>query len=116
MYTHTRQFILFLQVDPKSIYLIFNEFRPNDQYHRTAPAAVQPLNKFEFEFVFIFMFFFLLQVSSSANTTKNSITGGYGFGYHNMASGNDLVQYDVPRNSYKRSHGDVNFEVGIGHK
>ncbi|XP_019895472.1 uncharacterized protein LOC101891098 [Musca domestica] len=53
------------------------------------------------------------EVSSSANTTKNSITGGYGFGYHNMASGNDLVQYDVPRNSYKRSHGDVNFESSV---
>ncbi|XP_073825479.1 uncharacterized protein isoform X2 [Musca autumnalis] len=52
------------------------------------------------------------EVSSSTNTTKNSIMG-YGFGYHNMASGNDLVQYDVPRNSNKRSHGDVNFESSV---
>ncbi|XP_059220669.1 uncharacterized protein LOC106082724 [Stomoxys calcitrans] len=44
---------------------------------------------------------------SSTNTTKNSING-YG-----ITSGTELVQYDVPRNTFKRSQCDVNFESSV---
>ncbi|XP_046812686.1 uncharacterized protein LOC111691225 isoform X2 [Lucilia cuprina] len=48
---------------------------------------------------------------SSTNTTKNSING-YSLGYTNLAN-SDLVQYDVPKNTHKRSQCDVNFESSV---
>ncbi|XP_075151003.1 uncharacterized protein LOC142225115 [Haematobia irritans] len=49
---------------------------------------------------------------SSSNILQNSMAG-YGRGRNGTASGSDLVQYDVPRNTHKRSQCDVNFESSV---
>lgn len=45
---------------------------------------------------------------SLAKSTKNTFTG-YGVGSANMDA--DFVQYDIPKNSYKRANSDINYEV-----
>ncbi|XP_053960485.1 uncharacterized protein LOC128864754 [Anastrepha ludens] len=47
---------------------------------------------------------------SLAKSTKTTFTG-YGIGSANMDS--DIVQYDIPKNSYKRANSDINYESSV---
>ncbi|XP_036222412.2 uncharacterized protein [Bactrocera oleae] len=47
---------------------------------------------------------------SLAKSTKNTFTG-YGIGSANMDA--DIVQYDIPKNSYKRANSDINYESSV---
>ncbi|XP_039952105.1 uncharacterized protein LOC120769265 isoform X1 [Bactrocera tryoni] len=47
---------------------------------------------------------------SLAKSTKNTFTG-YGVGSANMDA--DIVQYDIPKNSYKRANTDINYESSV---
>ncbi|XP_036329732.1 ras-GEF domain-containing family member 1C-like [Rhagoletis pomonella] len=47
---------------------------------------------------------------SLAKSTKTTFTG-YGIGSANMDG--DIVQYDIPKNSYKRANSDINYEEFI---